>query len=144
MIALASTHPLTVLVVDDHDAVRDIIARELKQLGYQVLTAADGQEALNVIEEPGIGVHLVICDLVMPRLDGYQLARRMAELPSAPEIIFVTAFRSELELDGLPIITKPFHLDDLRTAVQLVLQKRATHASEPPPQSLPEGDVDRS
>jgi CheY-like chemotaxis protein len=135
MIALASTNPLTVLVVDDHDAVRDIIARELKQLGCQVLTAADGQEALSVIEEPGSDVHLVICDLVMPRLDGYQLASRLAELPNAPEIIFITAFRSELELDGLPILTKPFHLDDLRTAVQLVLQKRPTHVPEVSPQS---------
>jgi CheY-like chemotaxis protein len=128
MIALAPPEllTLTVLVVDDDDAVRDVIARELKQEGYRVLTAADGQEALTVIEQSGIEVHLVVCDLVMPRLDGYQLASRLAELSNAPEIIFITAFRSDLELDGLPVVlTKPFHLDDLRTAVQLVLQKRA-------------------
>jgi CheY-like chemotaxis protein len=128
MIALAPPEllTLTVLVVDDDDAVRDVIARELKQEGYRVLTAADGQEALTVIEQSGLEVHLVVCDLVMPRLDGYQLASRLAELSNAPEIIFITAFRSDLELDGLPVVlTKPFHLDDLRTAVQLVLQKRA-------------------
>ena len=127
MIALAPPEllTLTVLVVDDDDAVRDVIARELKQEGYRVLTAADGQEALTVIEQSGIEVHLVVCDLVMPRLDGYQLASRLAELSNAPEIIFITAFRSDLELEGLPVLTKPFHLDDLSKAVQLVLQKRA-------------------
>jgi two-component system, cell cycle sensor histidine kinase and response regulator CckA len=136
VIALAAPHDFTLLVVDDEDAVRQIIARELKQEGYQVLTAADGQEALDVMEQSGIGVHLVVCDLVMPRLDGYQLASRLAELPNAPEIIFITAFRSDLELDGLPILTKPFHLDDLRTAVQLALQKRASHVPEASPQPL--------
>ena len=127
MIALAPPEllTLTVLVVDDNDAVRDVIARELKQEGYRVLTAADGKEALTVIEQSGIEVHLVVCDLVMPRLNGYQLASRLAELPNAPEIIFITAFRSDLELEGLPVLTKPFHLDDLSKAVQLVLQKRA-------------------
>jgi len=127
MIALApQALTLTVLVVDDDDAVRRLITRELEEGGFRVLTAADGQEALTVIEQSAIGVHLVVCDLVMPRLDGYQLASRLAELPNAPEIIFITAFRSDLELDRLPVVlTKPFHLTDLRTAVQLVLQKRA-------------------
>ena len=119
---------LTVLVVDDNDGVRHIIARELKQEGYRVLTAADGEQALTVIEQSGIEVHLVVCDLLMPRLDGYELASRLAELPNAPEVIFITAFRSDVELERGPILTKPFLLDDLRTAAGRVLQKRSTPA----------------
>jgi two-component system response regulator AlgR len=78
-----------------------------------------------VIEQSGI-VDLVVCDLLMPRLDGYQLASRLAELPNPPEVIFITAFRSDLELERGPTLTKPFLLSDLRTAAQGILQKRST------------------
>ena len=124
---------LTVLVVDDDDGVRSIMARQLEQAGYHVLTASDGVEALTVLKQSGIKVDLVVCDLLMPRLDGYQLASRLAELPNAPEVIFITAFRSDVELDRGPILTKPFLLDDLRTAAQRVLQKRSTPVPEDRP-----------
>jgi CheY-like chemotaxis protein len=114
---------LTVLVVDDDDGVRHIIARQLEQAGYHVLTAANGVEALTVLEQSGIEVHLVVCDLLMPRLDGYQLATCLAALPNTPEILYISAFRSDLEFDR-PILTKPFRLDDLTAAVQRILQKR--------------------
>ena len=115
---------LTVLVVDDDDAVRRIVARELEQAGFRVLTAGNGVEALTVLEQSGIQVNLVLCDLLMPKLDGYKLADRLAVLPNAPEVIFMSAFRSDLELDR-PVLTKPFHLKDLDTAVRRALQKRS-------------------
>jgi CheY-like chemotaxis protein len=124
---------ITILVVDDNDAVRHVIARTLEQEGYIVLTAADGEQALTVVEQPGIEVDLVVCDLVMPRLDGYQLASRLAELPNAPEVLFITAFRSDLEFGRLPVLTKPFQLRDLTTAVQRILQKRAEPVREAVP-----------
>ena len=120
---------LTVLVVDDDDGVRHIMARKVKQAGYRVLTARDGVEALTVLEQSGGEVHLVVCDLLMPRLDGYQLAARLTALPNAPEIIFMSAFRSDFDLDR-PILTKPFRLDDLSAAVQRILQKRWGPVSE--------------
>lgn len=89
-----------------------------------MLTAADGEQALTVIAHSGKEVDLVVCDLLMPRMDGYQFAGRLAELPNPPEVIFITAFRSDLELDRGPTLTKPFLLDDLSRAVQRVLQKR--------------------
>ena len=113
---------LTVLVVDDDDAVRSIIARELEQAGFHVLTAGDGEEALTVLKQSGMEVQLVVCDLLMPQLDGYELGRRLAALPNAPEIIYLSAFRSDLELD-YPVLTKPFHLADLSAAVQRILLK---------------------
>ncbi len=120
---------LTVLVVDDDDGVRRIMARKVEQAGYRVLTAGDGVEALTLLEQSGIQVHLVVCDLLMPRLDGYQLASRLAALPNAPEIIFMSAFRSDLELDR-PILTKPFRLDDLSAAIHRILQKRSRPVAE--------------
>jgi CheY-like chemotaxis protein len=113
---------LTVLVVDDDDGVRYILARQLEQGGFRVLTAGNGVEALSVLEQPGVEVHLVVSDLLMPQLDGYQLAARLATLPNPPEVVFVSAFRSDLELDR-PIVTKPFHLHDLTAAVQRILEK---------------------
>ena len=115
---------LTVLVVDDDDVVHRIMARKLEQAGYRVLTAADGEEALTVLEQSDIEVHLVVCDLLMPRLDGFEFAERLAALPNAPEVIFMSAFRSDLEFDR-PILTKPFLLDDLTAAAQRVFQARS-------------------
>ena len=121
--------PLTVLVVDDDDGVRGIIARKVEQAGYRVLTAGNGVEALRVLEQTGTEVHLVVCDLLMPQLDGYELADRLALLPGAPEVIFMSAFRSDLEFDR-PMLTKPFRLDDLSAAVRRILEKRSRPLSE--------------
>jgi two-component system, cell cycle sensor histidine kinase and response regulator CckA len=123
--------PLTVLVVDDDDGVRRIMARKVEQAGYRVLTARDGLEALTLLEQSGTEVHLVVCDLLMPRLDGYELAARMAASANAPEVIFMSAFRSDVEFDR-PILTKPFRLDDLSGAVQRVLQQRSSAVPENP------------
>jgi serine/threonine protein kinase len=123
--------PLTVLVVDDDNGVRRFIVRKLEQVGFRVLTAANGEEALTRLEQSEIQVQLVVCDLLMPVLDGYQLAARLETLPNAPEIIFISAYRSDVEFDR-PIFTKPFHLDDLSAAVQRILQKRSIPVPENP------------
>jgi serine/threonine protein kinase len=122
---------LTVLVVDDDEGVRRFIGRKLEEVGFRVLTAANGEEALTILEQSEIEVHIVVCDLLMPVLDGYQLAARLETLPNAPEIIFISAYRSDLEFDR-PIVTKPFHLDDLTSAVQRILQKRSIPVPENP------------
>ena len=129
-VPLPQVLPLTVLVVDDDSGVRRIMRQELEEAGYHVLTAGNGAEALTVLEQSGIEVHLALCDLLMPKLDGYQLADRLAALPNAPEVIFMSAFRADVELDRGPILTKPFHLDDLRAAAQRILQKRFRFASD--------------
>jgi CheY-like chemotaxis protein len=120
---------LTVLVVDDDDDVRSIMARQLEQTGYHVLTARDGVEALTLVKQSGIEVDLVICDLLMPRLDGYELAARLARLANAPEVIFMSAFRSDIELQH-PVLTKPFLLTDLTAAAERILQRRSRLVSE--------------
>ena len=68
---------ITVLVVDDDADVRRIIVRELEQAGFRVLTAANGDDALAVLARSEVEVQLVLCDLLMPGVDGYQLAARL-------------------------------------------------------------------
>jgi two-component system, cell cycle sensor histidine kinase and response regulator CckA len=122
---------VTVLVVDDDDGVRHVMARDLEQAGYRVLTAADGEEALTVIEQSGIQVNLVICDLLMPGLNGYELAAHLAALPNPPEIILTSGYRVDLELNRA-IITKPFRAADVTAAVQRILQARSRAVSANP------------
>lgn len=122
---------LSVLVVDDDGGVRHFIRRKLEEGGFRVLTAENGVEALTMLEQSEIEVQIVVCDLLMPVLDGYQLAARLETLPNAPEIIFISAYRSDLEFDR-PILTKPFQLDDLSAAVQRILQKRSIPVPENP------------
>lgn len=120
---------LTVLVVDDDACVRHFIARELEEVGFRVLTAANGNEALRMLEQSEMEVHLMVCDLLMPVLDGYQLAARLETLPNAPEILFISAYRSDLEFDR-PVLTKPFHLHDLSAAVQRILAERPIRVTQ--------------
>jgi CheY-like chemotaxis protein len=121
---------VTVLVVDDDNGVRHVMARDLEEAGYRVLTAGDGEEALTVIEQSGVP-DLVICDLLMPGLNGYELATHLAALPDPPEIILTSGYRIDLELDRV-IITKPFRAADVVAAVHRILQGRSRAVSESP------------
>jgi PAS domain S-box-containing protein len=67
----------TVLVIEDDNLVRELIERVLREVGYKVLSAADGQEALELVERYGTGIDLVLTDIVMPRMGGAELIRRL-------------------------------------------------------------------
>jgi CheY-like chemotaxis protein len=123
-------HAVTVLVVDDDNGVRHVMARDLEEAGYRVLTAGDSEEALTLIEQCGVP-DLVICDLLMPGLNGYELAAKLAALPKPPEIILTSGYRVDLELDRV-IITKPFRAADVVTAVRRILQARSRAVSQNP------------
>ena len=109
--------------------MRQLCARILEEEGYRVLTAGDGLEALAMLEAAGAEIQLVISDLRMPRLDGLQLATCLAARSSSPPVIFISGYNVDQPLNR-PILTKPFHPDDLLTAVGRMLnpQPRAvTH-----------------
>ena len=113
--------PPTVLVVEDEASVRHICARILEAEGYRVLTAGDGLEALAVLEAAGPAIQLVISDLRMPRLDGFQLSACLAARRLAPPIIFMSGYNVDRPTDR-PILPKPFHATDLLAAVERTLQ----------------------
>ena len=118
----------TILVVEDEDAVRRAAKRILEQSGYQVLTAADGQEALEVLRQPGT-IHLILSDLVMPRLGGralYDAARR--EGKTTP-FLFASGYspgdgRATPPELGVPLLHKPWTPADLLARVRELLDRK--------------------
>ncbi len=122
----------TILLVDDEDAVRKLLAFPLERDGYRVVFARDGEEALaRFAAEP---VDLVVLDLMLPRLDGLEVCKRLRGTSSVP-IIMLTARDDELdkvlglELGADDYITKPFSIREFRSRVRALLRR----ASTPPP-----------
>ncbi len=116
----------TILVVDDEPHVRRLVKANLESSGYKVLTAADGNQAVSVIESET--PDLVILDLMLPKLDGYAVCRRVREFSSVP-IIMLTARSAQIDLvHGFEVgaddyLTKPFDVPELLMRVQAVLRR---------------------
>ena len=119
--------PSTILLVDDEDSVQKLLTYPLERDGFRVLQARDGEEALaRYREEP---IDLVILDLMLPRLDGLAVCRRLREERSAVPIIMLTARGDEgdkvlgLELGADDYITKPFSIREFMSRVRALLRR---------------------
>ena len=120
-----------VLVVEDENSVRYIMARTLRECGYTVLEAAGGPQALEILQEQSAPVNLIIADLVMPEISGRELAERMLERwPDVP-ILFTSGYtglfvvqRGLLD-EGQEFIQKPIAPDMLAKRVREMLDKSA-------------------
>ena len=110
----------TILLVDDENLIRRSMRRALNEAGYRVLEAADGIEALDCLREVA-EIGLVITDIRMPRMDGYQLVGRMREEHFAQPIIFVSGYSKETTELPWPVLLKPLPTRDLLAAVSEVL-----------------------
>jgi nitrogen regulation protein NR(I) len=127
-----------VLIVDDEVNIRRVLAAMLKREGYEVTTAADGEQALAVLHKTP--VHVVVSDLVMPRLGGMELLKRVAaDFPDVP-VIVITALGSvdsavaALKAGAFDYITKPFEQEDLKKVIAKAarahdLERQNVHAS---------------
>jgi CheY-like chemotaxis protein len=111
---------LVVLVVDDDASIRELVSDALRDDGYRVVAAADGAEGLAAL--PGLGLCLVLLDIRMPNVDGWEFSRRYraANEHSAP-IVVMTAAENALvwcaEIGAEGCLPKPFDLDDLSAIV---------------------------
>lgn len=120
--------PKRVLIVDDEARLRTILERVLREKGYEVQTAVNGRDALKQI--PSFNPHLVIADVAMPEMDGFELCRniRADGRFGSVRFIFLTAKDArEDEIEGLTIgaddyITKPFDVDKLLARVDARLR----------------------
>lgn len=113
----------TILVVDDESSLRELIVRSLKSEGYGVMEAGDGLEALETIDL-GDSVALVICDINMPRMDGYKLADRLALRPDATPMIFISGYdQGGIALSG-SIFSKPFSMEALLGEIHRMLGRQ--------------------
>ncbi len=120
---------LTILIIDDHDEIRENIAEILSLAGYQTLTAENGKKgvetALKKIPD------LIVCDIMMPELDGYGVLHLLRKNPATENIpfIFLTAktertdFRKGMEMGADDFITKPFDDIELLNAIEIRLKK---------------------
>lgn len=121
------TGSATILLVEDEEAVRAFGARALASRGYTVHEAASGAEALEVMEEAGGDIDLVVSDVVMPELDGPSLLRELRKTRPDLKIIFVSGYAEEAFSKNLPenekfhFLPKPFSLKQLATKVKEVL-----------------------
>jgi len=115
-----------VLVVDDEATVRAPIARMLKHLGYFVLQASNGEDALQVISEYGGPVHLVISDVRMPEMDGAELAGMLRSAFPDMRLLLISgvgvhAIDVSRQIEGCRFLAKPFTLDELAVTVRSLL-----------------------
>jgi diguanylate cyclase (GGDEF)-like protein len=117
--------PLTVLVIEDHPDQRELLAIVLKREGYQVITAANGLEALEKLETQN--VQIALSDIMMPKMDGFELIKRIRANPALKSIylILITARIQEgdrvrgLDLGADDYITKPFSFSELLARVRV-------------------------
>ena len=121
--------PATILVVEDDDAMRALLVEELGDAGYRVRAAPGGHQGLELARSERMD--LVITDLRMPDLDGFDLIRDVGALPDPPHIVMITAFGSietaikAVKLGAYDYITKPFEFEELLLLVAKTLGERS-------------------
>jgi signal transduction histidine kinase/ActR/RegA family two-component response regulator len=135
----------TVLLVEDEEKVRQIVRLMLEKKGYNVLEASQAIEALAVSETFKGPIHLMITDIVMPHMKGYELAERMAPLRPDTRVLFISGFtgnglhHASLRRPDTAFLHKPFTLNTLAHKVRVVLDDDAPCPlnGEPPSQPAP-------
>jgi DNA-binding response OmpR family regulator len=123
----SSVEPQCVLVVDDDPKVRRLVELKLDHAGFEVLTAASGQEALDVIARRGLP-HLAIVDLMMPGMNGFEFCQAVQQFSDLPVIMLTAVDEEETVIQGIDrfaedYITKPFSPRELLARVQRVLRR---------------------
>jgi two-component system, OmpR family, response regulator MprA len=127
---------MRILVVDDERAVRESLRRALELEGYEVELAADGQEALALLDSGASEPDALLLDVLMPRVDGLEVCRRLRRAGSRLPVLMLTA-RAEVEnrVEGLDAgaddyVTKPFALEELLARLRALLRRTADGSGE--------------
>jgi two-component system cell cycle sensor histidine kinase/response regulator CckA len=119
----------TVLVVDDDDHVRALAKRILKRAGYDILTAVNGKQALEVYRREERNIALVILDLIMPEMGGKECLEQLLEFDPTVRVIISTGASAEAELKEVVrpyvrgFVDKPYEMIQLLQAVQTALEE---------------------
>lgn len=121
--------PLQVLLVDDDPKLVSLLARGLAFEGYDVATAADGEVALAAVDERA--PHVVLLDIAMPGMDGFEVCRRLRMAHDVPVIMLtarddVTDTVTGLRLGADDYVGKPFAFEELLARIESVLRRRGT------------------
>lgn len=119
---------LRILVVEDDEDMGENLQRILTLAGYQVHLARDGAEAITVLQTQPF--HLVLTDLLMPRMGGLELLGEIRRLGPSLPVVFLSAFGKQaafakaMDLGAAGFVTKPFRVDSLLRLIQAILDQR--------------------
>ncbi len=116
--------PATILLVDDEQMIRDLGTAVLTRAGYRVITAEDGQEAVETFQREFADIALVILDVTMPRMSGSDASRHMIRIDPSVRVLFSTGYSADdlAELDGSQgLLSKPYRPQELVAAVRAAL-----------------------
>lgn len=122
-----STQKFRILVVDDDPSIRQMLSMGLKNEGYEVKTAENGEAALEVI--PSYEPHIIILDIMMPVMDGYELCEVIPEISGASMIMLTAKDTLKDIVKGLKLgaddyLVKPFHFEELLARIEVQLRNR--------------------
>ena len=133
-----------VLVIEDDEDIRTVVATRLNRAGYETTTASDGKEGLRHFY--GDRPDLVVLDVAMPIMDGWQVLERLREVSDVPVLFLTAAAQERDKLRGLrsgadDYITKPFSGEELLARVEVALRRVATSAEEPANTSYSDAEI---
>jgi CheY-like chemotaxis protein len=131
----------TVLVVEDDEAVRTLVSEYLISMGYRVLAAGDGTEALEIAQRLGKEIHLLLTDVVMPKMRGPELAARLKLIIPKLKIIYMSGYLDQNDgnrsfLEGAFFLDKPFSRDVLTRLVEETLRNSRSPRSTRTPTAV--------
>jgi two-component system, cell cycle sensor histidine kinase and response regulator CckA len=117
----------TILLVDDEESLRNVVVDILSQLGYRMLSAASGPEALALAQEYSGKIDLLVTDVVMDPLPGPALAEQLASIRPEMKVIFISGYADSLAPDGVlrpgtVLVNKPFTIKILSAKLREVLE----------------------
>jgi two-component system cell cycle response regulator CpdR len=122
---MTSTNAPRILLAEDEDAMRTYLERALVKAGYEVSSVDRGTAAVPLLENEQFD--LLLSDIVMPEMDGIELAQKCAEISPRTKVMFITGFaavslRASREQPHAKVLSKPFHLRDLVLEVERVFE----------------------
>ena len=126
----------TVLIVDDESRMRKLIKDFLTQKGYKTIEAEDGEKALKIFEEGTEKINLILLDVMMPKLDGWSVLRKIRQTSNIPVIMLTARGEEQDELFGFELgvdeyITKPFSPKILVARVEAILKRVQGNSKQP-------------
>mgnify|MGYP001825318341 FL=1 len=118
----------TILVVEDEEMVRDLVTRSLGYLGYEVISASNGEEGLTIVRQRNDEIDMVFTDIVMPRMSGPEMVAKMTEEQLDLPVLYTTGFTDNKRLledgeirEGVNLLPKPYTTKVLANRVREVL-----------------------
>jgi two-component system, OmpR family, response regulator RpaB len=137
----------TILIAEDDLRTRTALTNSLEAAGYTVMAAADGQAALEQFQSAADDIDLVVLDVLMPRLDGFQVCQELRKISDVP-IIMATVLGSSadrvigLEMGANDYIVKPFAISELIARIRSILRRSLRRHEQPEPAPLPQNLIE--